>query len=105
MILRRGEKQHEENWFISWKHGRALITAACRGNDPQDVIITYFLDKAQALAENLGCCVAKDNAEVVRSARYVMLAVKPQVLSSVLREIGPCSKNVSMRVNPRSWFP
>lgn len=73
--------------------GGALITAACSGNDPQDVIITdYFVDKAEALAENLGCCVAKDNAEVVRSARYVMLAVKPQVLSSVLREISPVLK-------------
>lgn len=82
--------------------GGALITAACRGNDPKDVIITdYFLDKAKALADNLGCCVASDNAEVVRSAHYIMLGVKPQVLGSVLREISPIIKECVEAGKPR----
>ena len=73
--------------------GSALITAACRGNDPKDVIITdYLLDKAKALADKLGCCVASDNVEVVRSAHYIILAVKPQVLNSVIKEINPVLK-------------
>ncbi len=73
--------------------GGALIKAACLGNDPRDIIITdYFLDKAKFLGNELGCYVAKDNAEVVRSAKYVTLGVKPQVLGSVLREINPVLK-------------
>jgi pyrroline-5-carboxylate reductase len=82
--------------------GGALITAACRGNDPKDVIITdYFLDKAEALANKLGCCVAADNAEVVRNARYIMLGVRPQVLGSVLKSISPVLKECIEAGKPR----
>ncbi|HHV19517.1 MAG TPA: pyrroline-5-carboxylate reductase [Thermoanaerobacterales bacterium] len=83
--------------------GSALITAACRGNDPKDVIITdYLLDKAKALADKLGCCVASDNVEVVRSAHYIMLAVKPQVLNSVIKEINPVLKECIETDKPRA---
>ncbi|MEG3072627.1 MAG: pyrroline-5-carboxylate reductase [Ruthenibacterium sp.] len=70
--------------------GGALITAACHGNDAQDVLITDCLpEKANALAKQLGCCVAATNAEIVAQAHIVMLAVVPQVLHEVLCEIAP----------------
>lgn len=83
--------------------GGALITAACRGNNPNEVIITdYFLDKAKNLATNLGCCVAESNEEIVRKSKYIMLGVKPQVLESVVREISPilkeCIENGETRI-------
>lgn len=83
--------------------GGALITAACRGNNPNEVIITdYFLDKAKNLATNLGCYVAESNEEIVRKSKYIMLGVKPQVLESVVREISPilkeCIENGETRI-------
>ncbi|MEG2595133.1 MAG: pyrroline-5-carboxylate reductase [Ruthenibacterium sp.] len=70
--------------------GGALITAACRGNSAQEVLIADCMpQKAQALAQKLGCCVAKSNAEVVQDAQMILLAVVPQVLDEVLQEIAP----------------
>lgn len=42
-----------------------------------------------ALARATGVRVLDDNAEVVRHAQVVVLAVKPQVMDAVLREIAP----------------
>lgn len=68
--------------------GGALVVAACKSINPNDVIITdYFADKAAELAKSLGCCAARDNAEIVNSAEFIVLAVKPNVMRSVIAGI------------------
>ncbi len=68
--------------------GTALTTAACRGNDPQDVVVTDIVfEKAQKLADELGCTAVKSNGEAVEAAEYVVFCVKPQFLDGVLAEV------------------
>ncbi len=45
--------------------------------------------KAIALATEIGGYALKDNAEAVSTARFVLLAVKPQVLPELLSELRP----------------
>jgi pyrroline-5-carboxylate reductase len=45
--------------------------------------------KARALARELGASVYPSNTEAVKKGDYVFLAVKPQVLQGVLKEISP----------------
>ncbi|HET6746066.1 MAG TPA: pyrroline-5-carboxylate reductase [Candidatus Limnocylindria bacterium] len=46
-------------------------------------------DRRQTLAERHGITVVGRNAEAVDAADIVVLAVKPQMLRSVMREVGP----------------
>ena len=46
-------------------------------------------DRRQTLAERHGIKVVARNAEAVAGADIVVLAVKPQMLGSVMREVGP----------------
>ena len=45
--------------------------------------------KGEALSSELGIAVTEKNAEAARQAQIVILAVKPQILESVLLEIRP----------------
>jgi pyrroline-5-carboxylate reductase len=47
------------------------------------------MPKAEALAKELGAGVCASNYDAVKEADFVFLAVKPQVLSTVLEEIAP----------------
>lgn len=68
--------------------GTALATAACRGIDPKEVVVTDFVqEKAKALADQLGCHFVEGNKATVQSAEYLVFCVKPQFLSGVLEEI------------------
>lgn len=70
--------------------GGALITAACKGIDPKEVLVTDYLpEKAKALSETLGCAAKESNAALAKEAEYVVLAVKPNVIRDVAREIAP----------------
>jgi pyrroline-5-carboxylate reductase len=53
-------------------------------------------DKAQALAKEMGAKVYPSNYDAVKAADFVFLAVKPQVLGTVLEEIAPALR---MRVD------
>lgn len=69
--------------------GGALITAACKSVDPAEVIIADACgEKAQALAKELGCRAA-GNSAVAEEAEYVVLAVKPNVIRDVAKDIAP----------------
>lgn len=46
-------------------------------------------DKAASLAKELGVNIATDNRKAVRGADIVLLGLKPQVVSEVLKEIAP----------------
>ncbi len=70
--------------------GTALATAACKGIDPKEVVVTDFVqEKGKALAESLGCNFVATNAEAVEAAQYVVFCVKPQFLGGVLKELKP----------------
>ena len=68
--------------------GTALATAACRGIDPKEVVVTDLVqEKAKALADQLGCYFVEGNKATVQSAEYLVFCVKPQFLSGVLEVI------------------
>jgi pyrroline-5-carboxylate reductase len=70
--------------------GRALMKGAA-GIIPAENIVFSDADmpKAEALAKELGARVCSSNSDAVKEADFVFLAVKPQVLSTVLEEIAP----------------
>lgn len=82
--------------------GGAIITAACKKLDPQDVVI-YDIDgaKAAALAAETGCAVAGAYEEIIETSEVVMLCVKPQFLEGVLADILPMFKRVYDRGEKR----
>lgn len=72
--------------------GGALAKAAAKVVLPQDVIIAEKdEEKARAFALQTGVTVAT-MAEVASCCRYLFLAVKPQVLASVMEELAPLLK-------------
>ena len=69
--------------------GGALARAACRAAGPEQVILSNRTrEKADALAAELGC-IAADNEEAVRQARYIFLGVKPQMMRGLLDTLAP----------------
>jgi pyrroline-5-carboxylate reductase len=47
------------------------------------------VERAAALAKELGVLVTNDNCEAVKGADVILLTVKPQAVAEVLREIAP----------------
>ncbi|MBQ8782960.1 MAG: pyrroline-5-carboxylate reductase [Clostridia bacterium] len=83
--------------------GSAIAKAACKGCDPKDIVVTdYNKDKAKELALAIGAAFAETNEQAVRESKYILVAVKPQVASDVLSQIGPvieeCIKNGEEKV-------
>ena len=68
--------------------GGALARAACRWRPEQVVLTDRTLDKAVALAEELDCDIAMDNAAVAREAKFIFLGVKPQMMGDMLAALG-----------------
>jgi len=69
--------------------GGALARAACRAVGAHEVVVCDYLpERAKAFAAQLGCTAARDNTEAARSAQYVFLCVKPQVMKPVAVEVG-----------------
>lgn len=69
--------------------GGALARAArLRLEGRQLLLANRTAEKAAALAEELGAA-ASDNRTVARKADYIFLGVKPQMMESLLAEIGP----------------
>lgn len=67
--------------------GGALARSVCKTVKGEDVIISdQSEEKAKELSKNLGCMYA-DNTKVVKSAKYIFLGVKPQVMGDVLKSI------------------
>ena len=70
--------------------GGALARAVCKTTPADQVFLTNrTADKAKALAEELGCCVALDNEAIAVSADFIFLGVKPQMMADMLAEIAP----------------
>ena len=92
--LRQEEKLMAKIGFIGTGNmGAALITAACRGLDPAEVVIAdCFHEKAKELAGKLGCKAALSNEEVAKEAEYIVLAVKPNIIRDAVKGIAPTLK-------------
>ena len=70
--------------------GGALARAACRAAGPDQIVLfNRTLAKAEALAAELGCAVAKDHLDTVHSAQYLFLGVKPHGLRELLAALNP----------------
>lgn len=74
--------------------GTALATAACKGIDPSEVVVTDFVqEKGTKLAKDLGCNFVATNGEAIEAAHYIVFCVKPQFLKGVLKEVKPTFDN------------
>jgi pyrroline-5-carboxylate reductase len=72
--------------------GEALIRGLIGANLVKPDLITATdvrADRARELAEQFGVTAHSDNARCVRDADVVILAVKPQIMGDVLRDIAP----------------
>ena len=65
--------------------GGALAKAAAKSTK-NILLADHFAEKAEALAQQLGCDCA-DTIAVVRSCRYVFLGVKPQMMADMLTSV------------------
>ncbi|MEG2177140.1 MAG: pyrroline-5-carboxylate reductase, partial [Oscillibacter sp.] len=76
--------------FIGTGHmGGALARAACKTVPGDEVFLSNrTTEKAQALAQELGCQVA-DNEAIAQSADFIFLGVKPQMMADLLAELAP----------------
>lgn len=61
--------------------------------------------KGAALASELGIAVTESNAEAARKAQIVILAVKPQILESVLDEIRSALRRDALLISIAAGFP
>ena len=69
--------------------GGALARAACKSIPSDQVFLSNrTAEKAKALAEELDCRVA-DNEAIAESADFIFLGVKPQMMADLLADIGP----------------
>lgn len=67
--------------------GGALARAVCESVGAENIIVSdYSLEKAEAFAKELGC-VAADNDTIAKTAKWIFLGVKPQVLPSVMESL------------------
>lgn len=72
--------------------GSAIARAVRKRTEGEDLLLANVpAEAAEALAQELGC-LSGDNERVARECRYIYLAVKPQVMKSVLSEIAPILK-------------
>jgi pyrroline-5-carboxylate reductase len=75
--------------------GEALMTGLLRTGlvTPADIYISDINNQRQAeLKQKLGIQEAADNQAVVKEAGVVVLAVKPHIAPSVLKEVAPVAK-------------
>lgn len=69
--------------------GGALAKAAAKKLDGGEILLANRTrEKAETLAERLGCAAA-DNCAVAAECRYLFLGVKPQMMNGLLEEIAP----------------
>lgn len=72
--------------------GSALARAVCQTAAPAGVLLANVpAEGAEKLSKELGCAWG-DNLQVAAQCRYIYLAVKPQVMKSVLTQIAPVLK-------------
>lgn len=69
--------------------GGALARAAARVLEPDALVLSNrTAEKAQALAEELGCRAASVD-ETARKSRFLFLGVKPQMMAGLMEQLAP----------------
>lgn len=68
--------------------GGALARAAANCQENTLLLSDFLPDKAENLAKEIGA-KASCNKDICKTAKYIFLGVKPQVLQELLREISP----------------
>ncbi|MHA1150007.1 MAG: pyrroline-5-carboxylate reductase [Promethearchaeota archaeon] len=72
--------------------GSALLRTILKNKivEPSKLII-YDKDSSvtNELSSELNINIAKDNAQLAKTSKYILLAIKPQVIDGVLKEIAP----------------
>lgn len=72
--------------------GGALVTAAAKKLDGQKIAVCDFdTAKTEKFRQELGVCVT-DGKDIARNAKFVVLAVKPQVMQSAIAEFADVLK-------------
>ena len=69
--------------------GGALARAACQWNPKQVILANRTPEKAEVLAQELGCAVARDNTQIAQTAKFIFLGVKPNKMQQLLEQIAP----------------
>ncbi|MBF0107974.1 MAG: pyrroline-5-carboxylate reductase [Magnetococcales bacterium] len=78
----------------------ALIQGLIRSGMPADAIRVSEPDpERRRILASLGVTSSNDNATLVRESSLVVIAVKPKVVPSVLREIAPCLEKEALVVS------
>jgi pyrroline-5-carboxylate reductase len=84
------------------KIGSALLRRLISTNTiDRSSIIVFDIDedKRNKMSEDFKVEIAKNNMELVRSAKYILIAVIPQVIDSVLKEIGSIVTNEQLIIS------
>ena len=69
--------------------GGALAKAAAKKVQPEQLLLcNRTMEKAQALADTLGCQCASA-AQIAQNCSYIFLGVKPQMMADLLKELSP----------------
>ncbi len=69
--------------------GGALARAAAKAVAPENIYLAdHFAEKAQALADDLGCNTAT-GLQIAADCDFIFLGVKPQVMADMLSQIAP----------------
>jgi len=91
---------------IGFIGGGNMATAMIKGIIKKDLyqpseIFVYDLDlnKSESLHRETGIRTAKSNIDIIQSCKLIVLAVKPDVLSTVLEEIKPFLSNEHILVS------
>lgn len=80
--------------------GGAIVRAVCGVTQSENVYISNrTAARSEALAQECGCRVAKDNSACAQDAEFVFLGVKPYAVRDVLREIAPILKKEQVIVS------
>ncbi len=73
--------------------GGAMVRAAANGGYAGECLLANRTrQKAEVLAQECGCAVAQSNCEAAQNAYFILLGVKPHLMSGVLQEIAPVLK-------------
>ena len=68
--------------------GGAIMRAVCKKYDVKEICVTdKNSEMGKAFAKETGAVFCASNTEVLKGAKYVFLAVKPQFLGDVFEEI------------------
>ena len=68
--------------------GYSMLKGVLNYLNPQDIIFTCLSsEKKEKISNETGVRYAESNAECANSAKYIILAVKPQVYNTVLKNI------------------